>query len=230
MRIKLSNKKVISIVLVLFVVLAFSFLFVVIYKISAAGCPLNTVVGDTFATLSGEVTDDGGDPDLEVWFQYGRTLSYGNETHHRSQRGIGIFCETISDLTPNTTYHYRAVARNSVGTSFGEDKTFTTRESVQPTVDLKVNNSDGQVNVSRGNNVTLSWNSTNVTFCNASGDWSGSKNTSGFETIRLNTVKTYTFTIACYESIGGRSVSDSVTVVVNPNLPTVITKPAIVTW
>ena len=38
---------------------------------------------------------------------------------------IGV-SETISNLTPNTTYHFRDVASNADGTTDGQDVTFTT--------------------------------------------------------------------------------------------------------
>jgi hypothetical protein len=40
--------------------------------------------------------------------------------------GIGTFTSSITGLTANTTYHIRAYATNSVGTSYGSDLTFTT--------------------------------------------------------------------------------------------------------
>lgn len=198
-------------------------------SVFSESCPSDTQVQETQAFLVGEITDDGGDPNLEVWFQYGRTTSYGNETSHQSKYGLGLFCATIYNLTPGTTYHYRAVAKNSAGTSYGEDKTFTT--TVAPvSVDLKANNSDGPIFLRFRDYVNLSWNSQNANSCTASGDWSGSKSTStGSESIRLTTVKNYTFTITCTGPTG-QTASDSVTVRVSALPPTVITKPAIVTY
>lgn len=40
--------------------------------------------------------------------------------------GLGSFTSSISGLTPNTTYYVRAYATNSVGTSYGNEVTFTT--------------------------------------------------------------------------------------------------------
>lgn len=196
----------------------------------AQNCPYNTEAQETTATLVGEVTDDGGDSNLEVWFQYGLSSSYGYETSHQSKYGTGLFCSTIYNLDPSTTYHYRAVAKNSAGVSYGEDKTFTTLSSQTPGVDLKANGSDGPITLNYKNYVNLSWNSSNAVSCWASGDWSGSKYTSGFESIQLNSVKTYTFSITCQNSNNSQTASDSVQVIVQPNLPTVITKPAIVTY
>ena len=119
----------------------------------AVTCPANTIVGETQANLVGEVIDDGGDPNLEVWFNYGKTISYGLESSHASKYGIGSFCSVVYDLEPCTTYHYRAVAKNSADTSYGEDKSFTTK-CLPLTVDLKANGSNGPITVSYKNNVT----------------------------------------------------------------------------
>ena len=195
----------------------------------AVACPSNTTVEETQATLVGEVIDDGGDPNLEVWFNYGKTISYGLESSHSSKYGIGIFCSTVYNLEPCTTYHYQAVAKNSADTSYGEDKSFTTK-CLPLTVDLKVDSSDGPITVSYKDNITLSWSSENSVSCQASGDWSGTKAVSGSQVIQMNEVKTNTFTITCQDSTGTKTETDSVIVVVTPNPPVVITKPAIVTY
>ena len=40
--------------------------------------------------------------------------------------GSGSYTSIITDLNPNTTYYVRAYATNSVGTNYGENKSFTT--------------------------------------------------------------------------------------------------------
>ena len=195
----------------------------------AVTCPTNTTVEGTQATLVGEVIEDGGDPNLEVWFKYGKTISYGLESLHTSRYGIGPFCSTVYNLEPCTTYHYQAVAKNSADTSYGENKSFTTK-CLPLTIDIKANGSNGPITVSYKNNITLSWSSDNSASCQASGDWSGTKAVSGSQVIQMNEVKTNTFTITCQDSTGTKTNTDSVTVVVTPNPPVVITKPAIVTY
>ena len=187
------------------------------------------------ATLTGEITDDGGDPNLTVWFQYGKTTSYGSETSHQSKNGIGEFNATVSGLENCTTYHYRAAAKHQDfnDTMYGQDKTFTTQCNV--TVDLKANNSDGPVTVAYKdrNSFSLSWTSQNADSCTASGDWSGSKSTSNSygETIQLSQVRTYTFTLTCQNNTSGTSASDSVQVILQaPAAPVVVTKGVVVTY
>jgi len=65
-----------------------------------------------------------------IKFEYGPTVLYGTEVSASpdSAIGTGIFNATciLTGLTTGITYHYRIKAVNSVGTSYGEDKTFNT--------------------------------------------------------------------------------------------------------
>jgi len=61
-----------------------------------------------------------------VWFQWGITTSYGNETFHQNQNSSGSFSQNIVNLAANTTYHFRAAAQNNSGTVYGQDMTFYT--------------------------------------------------------------------------------------------------------
>jgi hypothetical protein len=62
-------------------------------------------------------------------FEYGTTTSYGQSTAEKAlgsdeaDHTVGAFLE---GLQPATTYHYRVVATNSIGTAEGPDHTFTT--------------------------------------------------------------------------------------------------------
>jgi len=66
-----------------------------------------------------------------VWFEWGTTTSYGNETVKKTVP-IGAFNETITGLTPGTTYHYRAVIDVCQYKSYGDDMTFTTEATSAP--------------------------------------------------------------------------------------------------
>ena len=64
-----------------------------------------------------------------VYFQYGRTISYGSRTPNQIKTGNNyqnVFA-SISGLTAGTTYHFRIVATNTVGTRYGTDRTLTTQ-------------------------------------------------------------------------------------------------------
>jgi hypothetical protein len=81
----------------------------------------------TTATLNGKVNPHGAP--TTSFFQYGTTLAYGSRTPDASagagNAAVGASAP-IAGLGPNTKYHYRLVATNSVGTTVGGDHTFTT--------------------------------------------------------------------------------------------------------
>ncbi len=85
------------------------------------------LIQDVAANLHGTLDDDGGEPN-EYRFQYGLTTSYGTDTSWTSSVSTGDnFNQFVPGLTPLTTYHFRAQARNSAGTTSGADQTFTTQ-------------------------------------------------------------------------------------------------------
>jgi len=64
------------------------------------------------------------------YFEYGTTAAYGHLTEEESlvEAGAGEEGATINGLEPVTAYHFRIVATNSYGTSYGADESFSTRE------------------------------------------------------------------------------------------------------
>ena len=124
---------------------------------------------------------------------------------------------TSNPTTLSITQYYRSVEVNigdiQGGWSYQGYVTFEATLSgcstVVPTVDIKANGYDGTVIVPYNSSANLTWTSSNASSCYASGDWSGTKSTSGSQsTGSLTYSKTYTIT--CTGS--GGSVSDSVTV------------------
>ncbi len=94
----------------------------------AASTGAATAVGTSSATLNGIVNANGSD--TTVTFEYGTDTSYGTNVTADQSPVTGntntTVNATISSLAPSTTYHYRVVAQNVNGTSYGEDMTFTT--------------------------------------------------------------------------------------------------------
>jgi hypothetical protein len=86
-------------------------------------------VTTTGASLDGSVNPH--DSQTSYHFEYGLSTSYGSQTP-ASDANIGSdnmahsASQTLTGLTPGTTYHFRIVATNAVGTSDGADQTFTT--------------------------------------------------------------------------------------------------------
>ena len=68
----------------------------------------------TTATLKGTVDPRGATATYR--FDYGTSTAYGSSTTSKSASSSGAVSEPITGLQPNTTYHYRLTANNSVGT------------------------------------------------------------------------------------------------------------------
>gem|GEM_PF-1543648 len=79
------------------------------------------------ATLNGYMYGNDNNNNVYVWFQWGTSTSYGNETTHQSKNYSGTFEQNIANLNNNTTYHFRAVAQANNGQIvYGQDMTFYT--------------------------------------------------------------------------------------------------------
>jgi hypothetical protein len=87
--------------------------------------PATLITGHS-ATLNGTV--DPHASSTTVYFQYGTTTSYGSRTPDQIKTGNTYqnVAANISGLTAHTTYHFRIVGTNTVGTRYGTDKTFIT--------------------------------------------------------------------------------------------------------
>lgn len=98
----------------------------------------NTVTGITAsgATLRGNVTDDGGLTVTERGFVCGTegnpTIGGPDVIQVTAGSGTGEFSAVVNSLSANTTYHVRAYATNEAGTSYGEDRMFTTHSVTLP--------------------------------------------------------------------------------------------------
>ena len=78
------------------------------------------------AFLSGTVNPNGSP--TTAFFEYGTTTGYGNATLSTSAgsgTSFSSFTEWTLGLQCDQQYHFRAVGRNVVGTSYGGDRTFT---------------------------------------------------------------------------------------------------------
>ena len=87
----------------------------------------------TGATLSGNVTSDGGATVTACGFLYGTNASNLTQTV-RSGSGTGSFTTALTGLTPGTTYYYKAYATNSAGTAYGEVMSVALTTAYPPTV------------------------------------------------------------------------------------------------
>jgi hypothetical protein len=92
-------------------------------------------VTSTSATSGGNVTADGGATITArgvCWSTSANPTTTNSCTSDGS--GSGSFTSSITGLTQATTYHVRAYATNSVGTAYGEERTFTTSAVLSVTI------------------------------------------------------------------------------------------------
>ncbi len=97
-------------------------------------------LSETSAVVGGTVTSGGGLEVRERGIVYSTkqnpTISNLSNTIRPCGSGIGEFTLTLTSLQENTTYYIRAYATNDVGTAYGEEVSFTTKEqsSTEPVV------------------------------------------------------------------------------------------------
>ncbi len=86
-----------------------------------------SAVAPAAATLNGTVNPDG--QASSAYFQYGPTVGYGSTTSTQplaaGNTSVNLSA-TLTGLTANALYHFRAVASNATGTTYGADMTFQT--------------------------------------------------------------------------------------------------------
>jgi len=86
-----------------------------------------TSVTSGSATLNGIVNPNG--LSASYYFEYGTSTSYGSQTDSKDAGSGGVNVSVsagISNLSASISYHFRLVASNSAGTSYGSDLSFTT--------------------------------------------------------------------------------------------------------
>jgi virginiamycin B lyase len=93
----------------------------------AVTSPTVTSVTEQGATLNAGVTPNS--QATTYHFEYGPTTAYGSQSSPASAgagAGASPVATPVSGLTAGSAYHFRAVASNATGTSYGPDSTFTT--------------------------------------------------------------------------------------------------------
>jgi uncharacterized protein (TIGR02145 family) len=86
-----------------------------------------STITSTSASTGGSISSDGGAMVTArgvCWSTSSTPTVANSKTSNGS--GTGTFTSSLSGLTPNTLYHVRAYATNSVGTSYGNEQDFTT--------------------------------------------------------------------------------------------------------
>lgn len=99
---------------------------------TTTGAPLVTAQSATALTSTSVILEGALIPDGHAtswYFQYGTTSSYDAHTPVKPAGAGGVpvaVADDVAKLDPNTTYHFRLVARSADGTAVGTDSTFTT--------------------------------------------------------------------------------------------------------
>ena len=106
--------------------------------------PGSAVIGQATTGLAGVVTDNGATlggtgaangRESDAYFEWGTDTEYGETSSVEAigtSHGAKFFEANLEGLTPETTYHYRAVVENDLGVkAYGPDRTFTTTKIPQ---------------------------------------------------------------------------------------------------
>lgn len=110
------------------------------------------------AVCGGNITSDGGAEVTQRGLCWSKTENPAiTNSTVLCGTGIGEFTGALTGLTPNTKYHVRAFATNSIGTAYGEDREFTTADEgsvTKPTVSTNSISSISSNTAECGGNVT----------------------------------------------------------------------------
>ena len=84
------------------------------------------------ARVGGNIIDDGGSKVVEYGVCYSTSTNPDiSDSKIVCESGVGEFMCDLTDLTRNTKYYVRAYATNSIGTAYGNEIKFTTRDKIQ---------------------------------------------------------------------------------------------------
>jgi hypothetical protein len=101
-----------------------------------------TNVSQTGALLHGSLVSYQGTATADVWFQYytgaGTWTDFETTPDTMTSPALGSFSKAISGLAANTSYHCRAAALNTEGTTYGVDIPFVTGSPSAPTMSITV--------------------------------------------------------------------------------------------
>jgi uncharacterized protein (TIGR02145 family) len=98
-----------------------------------------TDITDSSATLHATVNPNSSP--TSIYFEYGSSTDYGNVVEVKESQLSGLtdvsISATISELSHSAIYHYRVMAENKVGITYGDDMTLMTLSADKPSAITK---------------------------------------------------------------------------------------------
>lgn len=137
-----------------FILLTIFFLVFIVNFTGAQTCPERTTAGYDKIIFVGKITSLGNDSKVSAWFEYGIDKNNLKKTKEIVRNDLGIYCLEVKNLTPCTTYFYRAAVKNEKGTAYGELKNIKTLCSAG-----KINNNNSSNKDKNISNTVVSKNS-----------------------------------------------------------------------
>lgn len=97
-------------------------------------------IGDTYATLNGDILSNGGAIIEQKGFYWSDTNSNPDKDDNALSVGTddGTFKLDLTELEPNTTYYFHAFAMNSNGTALGDIKSLKTDDIKIPVINSEI--------------------------------------------------------------------------------------------
>lgn len=109
----------------------------------------------TTASSGGNITSDGGAAITARGVAWATVANPTiTDSHTSDGTGIGSFVSSLTGLLPGTTYHIRAYATNTAGTTYGNDLAFTTVAIVLPTLTTNAITAVTQTSATTGGNIS----------------------------------------------------------------------------